>query len=135
MTEDDITLELPQALVIEDQPDIRELTCRILEANGWLTLQVADGRIAAEMMAQWPAPALIVLDRSLPHVPGDRLIELIRAHATWSQVPIVVVSASVHPDDIDGLRTLGATDCLSKPFRPAQLLTTVERHRPSAATR
>lgn len=118
----------PRIVVVEDTPDIRKLMRFMLERTGAQVLSVGDGQSAADMIDNWPAPDLIVLDRMLPFVSGDDLIRRIRADETWRHVPIVVVSAKARREDIAQSLSEGADDYLTKPFSPTQFMQTVERY-------
>jgi DNA-binding response OmpR family regulator len=110
-----------QLLVVDDDPDLRDLLKRYLSQEEYRVEAVASG---SEMM-QWLASAradLIILDLMLP---GEDGLSLARELRTLSDVPIIMISA--RGDDLDrivGLE-LGADDYLPKPFNPRELLARV----------
>lgn len=114
-------------LVVEDESSIRKLIATALEYNGYKCLEAPDGKTAI-LEASTRNPDVIFLDLGLPDMDGVEIIEKIR---TWSNVPIIVVSART--DESDKLKALdsGADDYMTKPFSTAELLArlrVVERH-------
>ncbi|MBL8491891.1 MAG: response regulator [Rhodocyclaceae bacterium] len=107
----------PIALVIEDEPQIRGFVCTALAEEGCRTREagsVAQGLAAAAR----EAPHLVVLDLGLPDRDG---VVFIRELRTWSEVPILVLSArAAEPDKIAALDA-GADDFLTKPFGVGEL--------------
>lgn len=105
-------------LVVDDDPDLRELLHDYLSSNGFMVETVADG-VAMRAAMQSAFPDAIVLDLMLP---GEDGLSLTRAVRTSSQVPILMLSARGEElDRVIGLE-VGADDYLSKPFGPRELL-------------
>ncbi|MDD2880049.1 MAG: response regulator [Rhodoferax sp.] len=108
----------PKILVVDDDPDLRELLATYLGSNGFVVSSANDGT------AMWAAleegmPDAIVLDLMLPGVDG---LALTRALRTKSSVPILMLSARGEElDRVIGLE-VGADDYLAKPFGPRELL-------------
>ncbi|SDP56335.1 DNA-binding response regulator, OmpR family, contains REC and winged-helix (wHTH) domain [Pedococcus dokdonensis] len=119
------------AVVVEDDPDIRELIAASLGKKG-LEVHVAEsGREGLEMVAE-VRPDLVTLDLGLPDLDG---IEVCRRVREVSDAYIVMISART--DEIDRLMGLeiGADDYLTKPFSPRELQARVTAmfRRPRAA--
>jgi two-component system alkaline phosphatase synthesis response regulator PhoP len=109
-------------LVVDDDPNIIELTSLYLETEGFRVISASDGAQALQT-AQNEAPALMVLDLMLPEVDGWEVCRRLRA---GSDLPIIMLTA--RDDDIDkivGLE-LGADDYLTKPFNPRELVARVK---------
>lgn len=117
-----------RVLVVEDTPDIRKLIKFILEDTGMQVTTLGDGLSASEMIANWPAPDLVVMDRMLPYMSGDALIQRIREDATWANVPVVVVSAKARGDEVAECLMEGADDYVTKPFSPSHFIEVVGRY-------
>ena len=81
-----------QALVVEDDPSMRELLRRLLERDGYSVAEAANGRQALECMALHQ-PALILLDLMMPEMDGFDFIRELRVHADWQSIPVVVLTA------------------------------------------
>nr|WP_319527926.1 response regulator [Pseudomonas laurentiana] len=110
-----------QVLVIEDEKEIRRFVRMALQAEGLIVFE-AETFHRGLIDAGTRGPDLIVLDLGLPDGDG---VELIRDLRTWSQVPIIVLSArGSEADKIVALDT-GADDYLVKPFGTGELLARV----------
>lgn len=106
-------------LVVEDDRAIRNLITTTLNAAHSYTLLTAATGESAVLQAASKNPDIIILDLGLPDVDG---MEVIRKVRTWSDHPIIVVSArSEDRDKIDALDA-GADDYLTKPFSVEELL-------------
>lgn len=108
----------PLILVVEDDKAIRKLITTTLETQGYLyhTAETGEASILEAVSRQ---PYIIILDLGLPDMDGVDIIKKVR---TWSNIPIIVVSArSEDKDKIDALDA-GADDYLTKPFSVEELL-------------
>ena len=105
-------------LVVEDDPSVRNLISTTLKAHDY-RFQTAENGAAAILEATSHQPDIILLDLGLPDVDGVEIIKKIR---TWSNVPIIVISA--RSEDADKIEALdaGADDYLTKPFSVEELL-------------
>ena len=108
----------PVILVIEDDVPVRNLIVTTLKTHDYRYLAAKNGSEAI-LMTSSHNPDVIFLDLGLPDVDG---IDVIRQIRTWSNVPIIVISA--RSDDADKIEALdaGADDYLTKPFSVEELL-------------
>lgn len=108
----------PLILVVEDDPPVRNLITTTLKTNNYRYLAAANGE-AAIMEASSHNPDIVLLDLGLPDMDGVRVIGKIRS---WSNLPIIVISA--RSEDTDKIEALdaGADDYLTKPFSVEELL-------------
>ena len=112
-------------LIVDDDQEIRELLKTYLERNGYRTTTAAGGR------GMWAALDehridLIVLDLMLPGDDGLTLCRNLRAHASFSNLPVIMLTAlGEETDRIVGLE-MGADDYLPKPFNPRELLARIK---------
>lgn len=105
-------------LVVEDDSAVRSLITTTLETHDYKYIKAANGQTAL-MEASTHNPDIILLDLGLPDIDGIEVIKRIR---TWSEVPIIVISArSEDTDKIDALDS-GADDYITKPFSVEELL-------------
>ena len=105
-------------LVVEDDASVRNLITTTLKAHDYRYLTAPTGQ-AAVLEASSHNPDIVLLDLGLPDIDGVEVIEKIR---TWSNMPIIVISArSEDTDKIDALDA-GADDYLTKPFSVEELL-------------
>jgi two-component system response regulator BaeR len=108
-------------LVVEDEPKLADLVIRYLQAAGYATRHVDDGRRVVADVRESP-PDLILLDLMLPGRDG---IDICRELRAGSDVPIVMMTARVEEiDRLLGLE-LGADDYVCKPFSPRELVARV----------
>ena len=105
-------------LVVEDDKPIRNLITTTLKMNDYRFITAVRGNEAI-MLSASHKPDIIILDLGLPDIDGVEVIEYIR---TWSDVPIIIVSA--RSEDRDKITALdkGADDYLTKPFSVDELL-------------
>ncbi len=108
----------PLILVVEDDAPVRNLITTTLKAHDYKFISAQNGNNAI-MEASSRNPDIVLLDLGLPDIDGVEVIERIR---TWSDMPIIVISArSEDKDKIDALDA-GADDYLTKPFSVDELL-------------
>ena len=108
----------PLILVVEDDAPVRNLITTTLKAHDYRFLTAANGE-SAILEASSHNPEIMLLDLGLPDIDG---VEVIRRVRSWSQMPIIVISArSEDADKIDALDA-GADDYLPKPFSVEELL-------------
>ena len=108
----------PLILVVEDDAPVRNLITTTLKAHDYKFITAQNGNNAI-MEASSHNPGIVLLDLGLPDMDGVEVIERIR---TWSDMPIIVISArSEDKDKIDALDA-GADDYLTKPFSVEELL-------------
>lgn len=105
-------------LVVEDDAAVRNLVTMTLELQGYRVEQ-ADRGAAGLMAAASARPDLVILDLGLPDMDGSAVIEKIRS---WSEVPILVVSARLEDADKVAALDAGADDYIVKPFSVDELL-------------
>lgn len=104
-------------LVVDDEPQIRRVVRNTLTPENARVLEAASGREAIDLAAA-ERPALIVLDLGLPDTQG---IDVCREIRTWSDAPIIVLSARHSDQEKVALLDAGADDYMTKPFSPSEL--------------
>lgn len=105
-------------LVVEDDAPVRNLIGTTLKTHGYDYITATNGENAV-MQASSNNPNVVLLDLGLPDIDGVDVIKKIR---TWSEMPIIVISARAEDQDkIDALDA-GADDYLTKPFSVQELL-------------
>jgi signal transduction histidine kinase/CheY-like chemotaxis protein len=85
----------PQArvLIVDDDPEVRDIVRTTLESSGLKTFQAANGRAAIEWLERHPPPSLILLDLLMPEMDGLEFINRIQDQGKLVDVPIVVLTA------------------------------------------
>ena len=114
----------PTILVVDDEPDIRELVRFHLVQEGYAVCEADTGERALAL-ANSARPALIMLDLMLPGTDGLEVCQRLRKDETLGGVPIIMLTARASEvDRVLGLE-LGADDYITKPFSPRELVARV----------
>jgi len=115
----------PRVLVVEDEPDIAALVAYQLTREGFRVETAGTGPDALQAVAR-DIPDLVVLDRMLPGLSGDEVLQRLKEEAATSNIPVLVLTAKREQEDrIRGFE-LGADDYLTKPFSPRELVLRVQ---------
>jgi DNA-binding response OmpR family regulator len=114
-------------LVVDDEPEIRQLVRRMLEGSGFAVELAADGQEALEK-ADRLVPDLVLLDAMLPRVHGFDACRRIKASARTRQVPVIMMTAIYRGWRFaqDARDSYGACDYVEKPFRMDDLLRRID---------
>jgi two-component system phosphate regulon response regulator PhoB len=109
-----------RVLVVDDEPDILELTRFALSQEGFQVETAATGDEAMASMRR-SRPDLVVLDLMLPDRPGTEVCRSIRSTPDLATIPVIMLTArSDEVDRVVGFE-LGADDYVTKPFSPREL--------------
>lgn len=109
-------------LVVDDDPDILEAVCDILEGEGYRVARARNGREALARIDE-ERPLLILLDLMMPVMDGHAFAQVLHGRERDRGIPIVVISADGDPQKA---AALGARGFLAKPFDIDALLSEVE---------
>jgi two-component system OmpR family response regulator len=113
-------------LVVDDDPESRDLLCEVLEANGYLQVEaVGDGLAAREALARDDDCPIIIADLHMPKESGLDLLRNLRKQNAKHQ--IVLMSSFTSTTERKLARDLGAYALLDKPFRLSELLQVVSQ--------
>jgi two-component system, cell cycle response regulator DivK len=106
-------------LVVEDQPDNRQIIRDMLAPTDYEITEVEDGQQALEAIAM--RPDLILMDIQLPIIDGCTATRKIKANPAWQSIPIIAVTSYA-------LSGEGCDDYVPKPFSPRQLLAKIRQY-------
>jgi type II secretory ATPase GspE/PulE/Tfp pilus assembly ATPase PilB-like protein/CheY-like chemotaxis protein len=112
-------------LLVEDEESLRRVIKDLLEQEGYHICEARDGAEAMEQVDRHN-PDLVLLDLNLPNIDGYTVLQKLRAHPRTEHLPVVILSARGDEDNEVKVLRLGATDFLSKPFRPKALSARLE---------
>ena len=113
-------------LVIEDEETVRENILELLEAEDFIGIGAANGRIGLEL-ALSHLPDLIICDVLMPELNGYGVLEALRQNPLISKIPFVFLTAKAAKADFRLGIEMGADEYLTKPFTRAELLDTLEK--------
>lgn len=116
-----MTQAMHQVLVIEDEPEIRNVVRVLLETERYRVVE-AESAARGEVEARAHKPDLLLVDLGLPDGDGITLIRRVRG---WSPVPIIVLSARTMEEQKIAALDAGADDYVTKPFSAPELLARV----------
>lgn len=105
------------ALVVEDEEDIRQLLVDELEGKGYQVQEASDGVIALQRVRE-QLPDIIFVDVMLPVMDGFGLISKLRERKETAKIPVVLVTALNARDTEVRARRLGVKHHLTKPWEP-----------------
>jgi CheY-like chemotaxis protein len=103
-------------LVVEDDPDIRELISEVLAQAGYHVVEAGNGQEALDFLHAHERPCVMLLDLMMPVLSGPELLEIMAEEGGYAQLPVVVVSAVADRGEAPGVAKF-----LRKPV-PSELL-------------
>jgi len=110
--------EHPCIMVVDDAQSMLKMLSRALELEGYDVVAAADGRTALALMEKY-RPDLVILDVMMPGLDGFQVLGLIRQR---SSVPVIMLTALGEGSIVRDALSLGADDCVRKPFRMREIL-------------
>jgi DNA-binding response OmpR family regulator len=115
----------PLILVVDDDPDIRELVSLRLQRASYRVVTANDGLPAFDRAVEL-RPDLIVLDVSMPGQDGLETSRRLREHPHTAHVPVIFLTARVQESDVIQGYEHGGDGYVTKPFEPGELLARVD---------
>jgi CheY-like chemotaxis protein len=112
-------------LIVEDHPTMREAMRLVLEGEGFVIEEAADGLTALALLRTDP-PDLVFLDMNIPGSSGAEVLAKIKEDPATASVRVIIVTADGEEGREPAL-AMGADEYFTKPFSPITLLQTVER--------
>lgn len=122
-------------LIVDDSADIRLLLNRTLKAAGYAVSEATDGDEALPAALSYE-PDMILLDVAMARVDGFKALAILKADPRTKEIPVLMITAKGHPNDLETARSLGALDYINKPWahgevelRVQWVITSVQRQR------
>jgi type II secretory ATPase GspE/PulE/Tfp pilus assembly ATPase PilB-like protein/CheY-like chemotaxis protein len=109
-----------KVLLVEDEDALRRVMKDLLEREGFTCFEAADGVKALDEIDR-AAPDIVVLDLNLPRLDGYGVLSHLRARPATAELPVIVLTAKGDEDSEVRVFEFGASDYLTKPFRPRAL--------------
>jgi two-component system cell cycle response regulator DivK len=113
-------------LVVEDQPDNRQIIRDMLAPTDYEIMEAEDGEQALQAVAKW-RPDLILMDIQLPVIDGYAATRKIKADPGLRSIPIIAVTSYALSGEEKKAREAGCDDYVPKPFSPRQLLAKIRQ--------
>ena len=115
-----------RVLIVDDSTTIVTVLRRLLQQNGYLTLEAGDAEKGVEI-ALAERPDLIFLDIVLPGMNGFAALRLLRREAATRHIPIIMMSGNEQATEQFYAQRIGADDFMKKPFSRAEVFVRIER--------
>jgi CheY-like chemotaxis protein len=117
---------MTRLLVADDSETVLLMLQRRLEMEGYEVVTASDGFEALERLREAGAsePDVILLDAMMPNMSGTEVLAQLRE--SGSKIPVLMISAHLDAQEPDRMRSLGATDCIPKPFEWEELIGKIE---------
>jgi DNA-binding response OmpR family regulator len=117
---------LTRLLVADDSETVLLMLQRRLEMEGYEVVTATDGVEALDRLHEAGAnkPDVILLDAMMPNKSGTEVLEELRDEG--SKIPVLMISAHLDAQEPDRMRSLGAADCIPKPFEWEDLIGKIE---------
>ncbi len=112
----------PHLLIVEDDPEMRDLLRKVLEKEAYVISLAADGHEAVDLLSQDHFD-LVVTDMLMPHDGGLKLLETL--HSTQPDLPVIIITAFGDWQSYSQALELGAAAFISKPLKMAELVAAI----------
>jgi CheY-like chemotaxis protein len=113
-------------LVVEDDPDIREVLEEMLDSGGHRVLTASNGREALAVLDRLASPCLVLLDLMMPVMSGFAFLEELQRRPDHPQVSVLLISANAQVEQ--AARGSGVVGFVKKPFDLDDVLALVDTH-------
>ncbi|MDA0677420.1 MAG: response regulator [Chloroflexi bacterium] len=106
---------MAKVLVVDDSADIRLLLSRTMKSAGYEVFQATDGSEVKAAVLSYQ-PDIVLLDVSMPKMDGFTALGQLKSDPRTKAIPVIMITAKGHPDDLETARSLGALDYINKPW-------------------
>lgn len=120
-------------MLVDDEPNLRELLRQMLELGGFDVVEAEDGLEALEKL-EMVAPDVMILDVMMPNLDGVSLCKKLRAGTAFAGLPIIMVSGKTQHKAVQEGLAAGANQYLCKPITVQELLQSVRSLLPAPAS-
>ncbi|HYM49250.1 MAG TPA: response regulator [Candidatus Limnocylindrales bacterium] len=117
----------PLVLVVEDDALMQKMALKVLRSRGYVCELARSGREAVEMGHRL-MPGLILMDLSLPEMNGWEATRALKADPATAKIPVIAITAHAMVGDRETAIEAGCSECLTKPYEIADLVSLVERY-------
>ena len=121
---------MKSVLVVDDDPDIRELITWKLGQAGYSTMVAGDGEAGLAAVtagdSEGRAPDLILVDWMMPKMSGIDVCRALRQNPATARIPVILLTANAQEADVELGFAAGVDDYIAKPFSPREMLSRIE---------
>lgn len=119
---------MKKILIVEDEEIMINLLEKKLRDHGYEVSSARDGQAGLRLLKEQDSPDLILMDLIMPKMDGYSVMEEIQKDEKLAKIPLIVISNSGQPVELDKIRELGAIDWLVKTeFNPQELLEKIKK--------
>jgi len=112
-------------LIVDDEPDVRDVIRIVLEAEEYETMEASNGEEGLEKVSKRP-PDLIILDFMMPQMNGPEMCQALKKDLLLRHIPVIMLTGRGElSDKVKGIDA-GADDYVLKPFEPTELIARVK---------
>ncbi len=111
---------MKRIVIMEDEPDIRELIAICVELAGWEPIEASGAGQGLELAAR-ERPDAVLLDVMMPGTDGPAILAALRLRGDTRGIPVVFITAKTDPATRSTLEGLGAAGVIEKPFNTGSL--------------
>tara|TARA_R110001606_G_scaffold88649_1_gene199583 strand:+ start:9522 stop:9914 length:393 start_codon:yes stop_codon:yes gene_type:complete len=115
---------MAEILIADDDEIIIDLIRFRLESEGHTVVAATDGEAVLAVLAE-RVPDLILLDSMMPIISGMEVLRVLKRTPAMQDIPVIMLTARKGEADVVAALQAGASDYLTKPFMPQELLTRV----------
>jgi CheY-like chemotaxis protein len=125
---------MDKILLVDDVKLLLEIQKGLLSSSRVKIFTAADGHEALAVTRN-ELPNLIVMDNHMPKMDGVTCCREIKADPQLQHIPVIMLSNELKDDEVDGFRAAGFSECLAKPIKAKQFLTTLKKYLPAIECR
>ncbi len=107
---------MKKILIADDDPVMLTLLGRTAESLGFTPIKVSNGKLCWDVLLDNPDIAMLITDIVMPDLDGRDLVRMLRAHGSFNDLPIIIISGIVSLKEIDDVLKLGVSRFLIKPI-------------------
>ncbi len=113
-------------LVVEDEESLLKLESILLTSKGYDVRGVINGQHALDAMQEY-FPDLVLLDIMLPEIDGFEVCRRIKSNPATKDIPVIMLTAKKSREDMARGEEVGADWYITKPFKSAMVIETIQR--------
>jgi len=119
-------MDKKKILFADDEPEIIKVVSYLIKDLGYDVVVASNGKEAWDLV-QKEKPDLVILDYNMPLMSGDQVCEKIKNDDALKQIPVLFMTASIHSEMDEFIKSTQADDYLVKPFETAELFEKIQK--------